>query len=365
MAVVEVGLFPARRLTASAVAATVGRLEQRLGTTTLHDGTEIAYAVSGTGPVLLYASGWLTHLELSWALPPERAFYEALSHGRKLVRYDRAGCGLSGPTARPPTDELELETLEAVVQATTTGPFDLIGSSLGALTAVRWAATRPDTVDRLVLYGGWLRGEGLTTPAMAKHLLGLVETHWGLGSDVLADIFAPDAEASTRAAFVGYQRGASSSVTARQMLELSYASEVADVAGRIEAPTLVVHRSGDRAVPVDQGRLLADAVAASRFAVLAGRSHLPYIGSVDELVRTIRSFLGLPALRSSAAIRLTPRQLQVAKLVSEGMPNREIAQALGITERSAEGHVERIRLKLGFRSRSQIAAWFVASSPDN
>jgi DNA-binding CsgD family transcriptional regulator len=41
--------------------------------------------------------------------------------------------------------------------------------------------------------------------------------------------------------------------------------------------------------------------------------------------------------------------------------NRQIAEALVITERSAESHVERIRGRLGFRSRAQVAAWFVAS----
>jgi DNA-binding CsgD family transcriptional regulator len=57
---------------------------------------------------------------------------------------------------------------------------------------------------------------------------------------------------------------------------------------------------------------------------------------------------------------LTARQREVAGLVSQGCTNREIAARLSINERSAEGHVERIRLRLGFRSRAQIAAWYIA-----
>ena len=53
----------------------------------------------------------------------------------------------------------------------------------------------------------------------------------------------------------------------------------------------------------------------------------------------------------------------MAALVTEGLTNREIGQRLGIDERSAEGHVERIRIRLGFRSRTQIAAWWVATGP--
>jgi DNA-binding CsgD family transcriptional regulator len=63
------------------------------------------------------------------------------------------------------------------------------------------------------------------------------------------------------------------------------------------------------------------------------------------------------------AVTLTRRQLEVADLVSQGLSNRQIAQRLVITERSAESHVERIRGRLGFRSRAQVAAWYVATRP--
>jgi len=71
----------------------------------------------------------------------------------------------------------------------------------------------------------------------------------------------------------------------------------------------------------------------------------------------VRAFLGLPRLRGDATTGLTPRQLEVATLVAEGLTNRQIAERLHITERSAESHLERIRVRLGFRSRAQVAAW--------
>ncbi len=336
-------------------------MEQRIARTTGPDGVEIAYAVVGEGPFLLYAMGWLTHLELSWALPPERAFYEALARGRTLVRYDKPGCGLSGPGSAPPSLETELACLEAVSRAVGARRFDLMGVSLGAAVSAVWASTRPETVDHLILYGGWVRGEEIATPTVRQHVLGLIATHWGLGSDVLADIFAPDADAAERTAFTRYQREASTPETAQQMLALSYTVDVEDSLGAIRAPALVLHRDQDRAAPLRQGELLAAGIPGARLEVLPGRSHLPYIGDADRLAAVIRGFLGLPPLRRRARPALTPRQLEVAALVTEGMTNREIADRLGIGERSAEGHVERIRIRLGFRSRSQIAAWFVAS----
>jgi pimeloyl-ACP methyl ester carboxylesterase len=326
-------------------------MEQRIATTRLVDGTEVAYALTGHGPFLVYVPGWLTHLELGWTLPVERRFFESLAQGRTLVRYDKPGTGLSGPLNRPYSMEVELAALAAVTSAAGADRFDLFGISLGAAVAVTWAATYPQTVARLVLYGGWVRGREVASPAIQHHVLALVSAHWGLGSDVLADIFAPGADAATRAAFTRYQRESASAETACGMLSLSY---------RVDVGEALMHRERDRAAPLAQGKLLAGGIPGARFEVLPGHAHLPYVGDVEPIVRLARRFLGLPALRGRAAPTLTLRQREVAALVTEGLTNREIADRLYITERSAESHVERIRIRLGFRTRSQIAAWFAA-----
>lgn len=334
-------------------------MKQRLASTRLADGTEIAYAVAGQGPLLVHAPGWLTHLEASWALPAERGFYELLARGRTLIRYDKPGCGLSGSTPRPPSLALEVETLAAVVAAAGPQPVELFGASLGAAAAAAFAADRPDAVSRLVLYGGWVRGRDLSTPQIQQHVLGLISEHWGLGSDVLAEIFAPGTDPVTRAAFTSYQREAASAPMARALLAAAYELDVSAVLGRITAPTLVVHRDRDRAAPLEQGRALAAGIPGARLEVLAGRDHLPYIGDAVGLAASIRRFLGLPPPGGTPAA-LTARQQEVARLVAEGRSNKEIAAALTITERSAESHVERIRDRLGFRSRARLAAWYSA-----
>ena len=90
--------------------------QQRWGTAHLEDGGRVAYALTGTGPLLLVAPGWLSHLELGWSIPAERMFHEALSSGRTLVRYDRPGCGLSDPYEGPRTMALELDTIRSVTR---------------------------------------------------------------------------------------------------------------------------------------------------------------------------------------------------------------------------------------------------------
>jgi len=337
-------------------------VEQRLGTVDLEDGTQVRFAVAGAGPVAIYVPGWVSHLELGWALPAERQFYEGLAAGRTLVRYDRPGCGLSDPTTRSDLAELELDVLRQVAAAVGAERFDLIGASFGAPLAVRWAARHPASVSRLVLYGGWVEGDAVAAPAVREHILGLVEQHWGFASDVLTEIFAPDADAGFRAGFARYQRESTSAAEARRLLAACYDLDVAADLGHIGAPTTVIHREGDRAVPLAEGQRLATGIAGAKLTLLPGRTHIPFAGDSQAVLNAMRRGLGLPPLDPAVLPRLTPRQLEVAALVAEGCSNRQIAAQLVITERSAESHVERIRMRLGFRSRAQIAAWFVASN---
>ncbi len=148
------------------------------------------------------------------------------------------------------------------------------------------------------------------------------------------------------------------------LLAACYEVDVIDRLGEVAAPTLVLCRQHDRTAPAEQSQLIASRIAGARLVELPGRSHLPYVGDVDALVGEIRRFLGLPSRRTSAAPTLTTRQEEVAALVSQGLTNREIARRLSIDERSAEGHVERIRDRLGVRSRAQISAWWVASQAE-
>lgn len=336
-------------------------LDQRIETTHLGDGTTVAYATSGSGPPLLYLNGWLSHLERGWQLPVERAFYSSMAADRRLIRYDRPGCGLSGP-ASTPTLEREVETVSSVLGAVdVTEPVDVVATSLGVPIAVRWAAQDPGRVRRLVLYGGMAAGAELAPPEVQEQVIALVATHWGYGSDLVTDIFAPEANGGTRAAAAAYQRDCCSGSFVAELLRMVYRVDVtADLRG-VAAPTLVLHREDDRVVPCVQARRIADGIAGARLRVLPGKSHLPPIGDAPALVGAIRDFLELPPPPREDPGVLTRRQCEVAALIAEGLTNREIGDALGISERSAEGHVERMRLRLGVRSRAQIAAWWAAA----
>lgn len=179
---------------------------QRWDWAQLDDGCRIAYSLTGSGPPLLVVPGWLSHLELDLAIPVQDRFLQALATGRTLIRYDRPGCGLSDPLRGSRTLAVELAAVRSVADAAGADGLDLFGYSLGAAVAACWAADNRGRTRRLVLYGGWVDGQAIGDEHSRKHVLGLVERHWGIGSELLTDLFAPDADAGTRRALAAYQR---------------------------------------------------------------------------------------------------------------------------------------------------------------
>jgi pimeloyl-ACP methyl ester carboxylesterase/DNA-binding CsgD family transcriptional regulator len=260
--------------------------------------------------------------------------------------------------------------LGAVIDQLELDRVDLLGASMGAPVALAHAVRHPERVGRLILYGGFVNGQEVASAEVRAAMIELVRAHWGLGSDVLADIFLPDGSAEMKAHFARLQRVSATAEVACELLAQCYQLRVDDLLDRVRVPTLVLHRRDDRAIPYRRGRDLAARIPGARLVSLAGRSHWMFAGDAAAVVREILGFLGasqgvLPAERTERSpADLTARQLQVAALVADGLTNRQIAGRLGIEERSAEGHVERIRQRLGVRSRTQIATWWASAGRD-
>src|SRR3954451_24427816 len=209
----------------------------------------IAYATAGTGPALVLPAAWISHLELLWQDPAYRAFFAPLAAVRRIVQYDRPGCGLSEPWPGPQDLDSDLEVLGEVADELGLARFDLLGLSLGAPVSVAFAARFPERVNRLILYGGFADGSQIASPAVRAAMLDMIRAHWGLGSEVLADIFPPDGSTQTKAHFAQLQREAASAESAVAVLAQCYETDVRDLLGQVTAPTLVVHRRDDRAIP--------------------------------------------------------------------------------------------------------------------
>jgi pimeloyl-ACP methyl ester carboxylesterase len=257
------------------------------------DGGRVAYAVVGEGPALVLAGWWVSHLEVDWERPDFRAFVEALGERYTVVRYDPLGTGLSDRDTPDPAMgvERELMTLAAVLDAARYRRAAVFGVSSGGVVGAAFAARQPERVDALILYGSYARGERIGTPAVREAVLTAVRSHWGVGSRLLADVFMPRASAEELAAFARFRRAAASAEVAAKQLEYVYSADVRDELGGIRAPTLVLHRRRDRAIPSEQGSELAAGIPGSRLMMLEGDDHLPWRGEAAAVLAAVEEFL--------------------------------------------------------------------------
>jgi pimeloyl-ACP methyl ester carboxylesterase/DNA-binding CsgD family transcriptional regulator len=329
------------------------------------DGTSIAWSAVGSGPPLIIGGWWSSHLELDWRTPKFRRFVGLLARYRTVIRYDRPGAGVSDRGALPPRSlEEELATLEALVEEAVPAPgtLALFGASSGGGVASLYAARHPERVERLVLYGTYARGVDLAPPAARETMLGVIEQHWGLGSRVLADVFLPDATAEERDAFVEFQRRSASPEVALASLRAVYAFDSTGHLGDVLAPTLVLHRRADRAIPFALGKDVAARIRNARFVPLDGDDHFPWRGDSEAVVRETLAFLGAPvdpapSTAPSGAARLTERERQVLRLVARGETDAEIAAHLMLSAHTVHRHIANIRTKIGVPSRTAAATW--------
>ena len=327
------------------------------------DGSRVALAVSGTGPPLVASAWWVSHLELDWRDEAFRSFWGSVGAGHALVRYDHPGTGMSDREvdASALTLDDEVALLGAVLDELALQRVSLVGGSSGGCAAIAFAARFPERVDRLLLYGAYAHGASIAPAPVREALASAVRSHWGLGSRVLADVFVGEDDVEARRRFMRDQRASAQAETAAALLELAYRTDVRALLEQVRAPTVVVHRRGDRAIPYACGTDLAAAIPGARLISLDGDAHLPWVGDWMSVSRALGSFLAGahtdPARDDpAAALLLSRREREVLALVADGLSDREIAERIVVSHHTVHRHVANIRRKLGSGSRAAAVA---------
>jgi pimeloyl-ACP methyl ester carboxylesterase len=261
-------------------------------------GFNLAYQVVGDGPVdLVLAPGWASHLDLAWEVPGLARFLRRLASISRLVLFDERGTGLSDRVApdAPPTLEERTDDLLAVMDAAGSQRAALLGTLGGAAACSLLAATCPERALALVLYGTGARPlaggplGGLADPSDAA--LDRLEREWGTGAGLA--VWAPSLAGDDHAvaAYLRLLRSGLSPGSARGLARAAFGMDWEAVLPAVRVPTLVLHRTGDRVVPVGEGRRLAERLPETSFVELPGVDHLVWAGDQDAVVDRLGGFL--------------------------------------------------------------------------
>ena len=329
------------------------------------DGAKLAYATSGDGPPLVMSATWLTHLEHQWRSLAWKPWLEELSSRYTVLRYDSRGCGLSDRQLGDITFDTWVSDFETVIDAAGFERFDLVGTCQGGPIVMEYARRHPERVSHLVLYGTYARGRFRrgSIPGEAEKarvMLDLVRLGWGHEQHEFARVWAtqfqPGGTLEHLRSWCEQQHLATSAENALRLLPISWQLDMSDTARSVKVPTLVVHVERDRVVPIEEGRHLAGLIPGSRFVQLDGENHMP-IGAEPawkRVLEEVRAFLGCGAARRTLPLGdLTERERDVLECIARGLDNAEIAQALGLSEKTVRNHITRVFDKIGAEHRYQ------------
>jgi pimeloyl-ACP methyl ester carboxylesterase/DNA-binding CsgD family transcriptional regulator len=351
------------------------------------DGVTIAYSVVGDGPVtILVVSPLISQLEATWEEPALEHFWSRFAACARLVLFDRRGAGLSDRSANDESLSLPALALDvkAVLDDSGTGQAVLFGVTFGCAIAVQFAVAYPDRVQAVVLAGGFAKLTRLgefdfeADPAQVREWAARTAREWGSGAAFGARAPSMRDNARYREWAARMERHTCSPGSVEALCLCAAAVDVRPLLADLRAPTLVIHRAGDRAVPVADARYFAAHIPGAEYAELPGQDHTLFVGDQRATLATVIGFLDRAvaggALR--AALRradrkntggtgwdsLTPSEREVARLVAAGMTNGQIATRLGMSPHTVDGRLRRVFAKLGVNTRVELTAEYARVS---
>jgi class 3 adenylate cyclase len=271
----------------------------------------IAYQVIGDGPLdLVVVPGFVSNVQYLWEMPGVAAILERIASYARLITWDKRGTGLSDPVVGLPPLEERMDDMLAVLDAAGSEQAALFGVSEGGPLSILFTATHPRRVSALAMYGAapriaWAPDYpwGLPPEIYSEGTRETLLEGWGNG--VLLDVFAPSyaADESVRELWGTFQRLGASPSMGVATLEALMRIDVRDILSSIQVPTLLLHRSEDRAIPVEGSRLMADQIPNAKYVELEGEDHLWFLGDVDAIFDELQEFL-TGARRNAAVDRM-------------------------------------------------------------
>jgi len=283
----------------------------------------IAYQAFGEGEVTFVGlPGIVSNLEAGWGEPEFRRYLRRLGAAMRFVTYDKRGQGLSDRESGVPTLDDRLGDLTAVLDAVGAERVALGGISEGGTTAAMYAATFPERVSHLAMFGSFARVD----VESGDEFMPRWAEHWGTPQTLSVRAIVPSKQGD--AEFLRWINRFERQTTTPTGLLAAWrwirAMDVRPVLGAIQCPTIVLHRRGDRLVPLSFGQYLAEHIPGARMIELEGDSHAPQWGDFESVVRLLEEFFtGHPAAskqteRVLATVMFTDIVDSTARAAAEG-----------------------------------------------
>jgi DNA-binding NarL/FixJ family response regulator len=334
------------------------------------DGVSLAFTVVGDGPALVFVP-WVpfSNLRMEWQNPLLHRVFEQLAQELTLVHYDGRGTGHSQRDVTDVSLEAMVSDLEAIIGRTGLAQVGLLGQYNSCPHAIAYAARHPERVSRMALFGGSARGWTAMSARQTQAMLSLIEQDWDLFADTAAHQWMGWSAGEAGRAVADAIRAAVTPQIARATMQAASAADVTELLPRVAARTLVLHPRDMTQIPVGLAQSLAMALPRGRLVLLEGAQPVLFTEHPDQIVSLLTSFFRAgvePAETPSAvaAVRpvppsdgLSPRELEVLRLLAAGESNSQIARRLGLSTHTVERHVANLYRKIGARGRADATAY--------
>ena len=260
----------------------------------------VAYQVLGQGPFdVVMAPPWVSHVELVWEIASWTALLRGFAEHARVLLFDKRGTGLSDRVAAVPTLEERSDDIRAVMEAAGSERAAVFGASEAVPMSVVFAASHPERVPALVLYGGMARQlwapdyrfgytEREARKAIEEDFEAFV-TPGGLEA-LVRDRLPSVGEKEVRAWARMFRYGASPG-SIEALNRMNIAIDVRDVLPLVSAPTLVLHQRADPEVRAEHGHYLAQHIPGATYVELDGDTHILTAATVSQLLAHAVPFL--------------------------------------------------------------------------
>jgi DNA-binding CsgD family transcriptional regulator/pimeloyl-ACP methyl ester carboxylesterase len=308
----------------------------------------------------------ISNIQKEWEFPPCRAYYEGLAADLRLVRYDCRGAGLSDRDVLEYSLDAHVQDVLGVADRLGVERFALLGFGHSGSAAISLAALHPDRVSHLVLWCSYSRGADYGRGPSVEATRSLMEQSWDLWTKAEGYRLSEWEGGEKSRWFTDWVRESLSPAGTKAAVRALKTVDVTGLLPKVQAPTLVLHRTGLAAITVEMAKEMASTIPDARLMLLGGPSIVPYFGpGAEEIVPVIRNFVmkpgrsdgGATELMEAPKAALTPREMEVLRLIAAGGTSSEISRELGLSIRTVGRHITNIYDKIGARTRSEATAY--------